>query len=360
MAIEVRDTATSVLPQVLAKDNIFRKLDVDSLYTPINVPAMVLDLAIKAGILEDLLQTDQIEQERLPEYTKWGQDTFLSKFVNPNYSAEGIDNIRNAKEEAKKNNQRVVYSLRHDGDADHLIWRYIFNHEGLEEEANNTVFAAGANMLKRPGIRLFMRAEHVVYIATPADIIRARTLYREGDKVGLDNEDKELMEWAYGIFIATDEKAKEKFEGVKERGETIAVYGEAGRPYDGFMKRITRYIAGAYFPEEDDLLVVSMKMFGAREFNPPNKTFRAYKIIPRFRQHIGLRAGQAYSSKEIWNWKRRPNDSPGDMIAAHLANLDQSNIRLSDLVRYQRLMNIYHKDTSQIWLPEGLEELMTA
>lgn len=338
---------------------VLKKLDVDNLGAhTINVPSMTLDLAIKAGILEDLLLHDQTEQARLPEYTKFGQDTFLSKFINPNYSTEGIDNIRNANEEARKNNQRVVYSLRHDGDADHLIWRYIFNHEGLEEEANNTVFAAGVNMLKRPGIRLFMRAEHVIYIATPADIIRSRVLYKEGNKVGLDDENKELMEWAYGIFIATDDVAKKKFEGVKERGETIAVYGEAGRPYDGFMKRITRYIAGAYFPEDENLLVLSMKMFGAREFNPPNKTFRAYKIIPGLRQDIGLKAGQPYPSSEIWSWKRRPSDSPGDMIAAHLANLDQSNIRLADLVRYQRLMNIYHADTNQIWLPEGLEELM--
>lgn len=337
---------------------VLNKLDVDLLgVDKLNVPAMVLDLSLKAGILEDLLRTNRLEQRRVPEIGYLAQHAFLSTFIGPNYSVEGIDNIRNAKEEAIKTDKRLIYSLRHDGDVDHLIWRYVFDHEGLKDEADRTVFVAGVNMLKRPGIRIFMRAEHVIYIATPADVIRSRVLFREGDRIGLDNEDRELMEWAHGIFSATNQAADPKFEAAIKRGETVAVYGEAGRPYDGLMKQISRYIAEAYFPKDDSALIVSMRMYGGGEFNPPNQTFRFWKALPGLKQHIGLKAIPAYPSNEVWDWRKSQSQNPGDMIAAYLAAVDSEQIRVSDLLRYQRIMDRRHPGSSNIRLPEGLEDL---
>jgi hypothetical protein len=343
------------------------------------------DLTTKATIIQHLIDTDSIEQPRIPEATVFAQEVFLKRFTSGRYFVEGLEHLKgafaevaekrheqksqpttvaepqagseNSNEKEKVVKPQVKLCLRHDGDSDHLIFRYIMEREGLGEEADNTVFAAGANMLKRRGIRVFMRAEHVIYIATPDDITNSRSLWREREKWGLSATEAEDAKQAHLVFSRGNEIADTRFGKVIDEGMNVAVYAEAGRPYDDLMKAISRYVAVGYFPNSDNVLIVPMRMYGSREFNPPNQIFRWYKFMPGLKLDVGLRIGPAYHGTEVWDWRKSVSQNPGDMLGAHMADVDTSQIRISDLIKYQKLMNIHHPDTNRIWLPNQMEEL---
>lgn len=299
------------------------------------------DVVTKAIIMTGLLKDDQVFQPRLPEAAFFAQEVFFKKFVNPNYTAQNMDYLDEADYRAQKEGRRKRLSPRHGADADHLVWRYILNHEGYQDLADNTTIIAGVNMLKRSGIRVFMRAENVLYIATPDDLRNSHDLLTQGKDMGFGDNYVKAFKSAHTIFRETNEASAKKVEEVDQRGGYLMVYAEGGRPYDGLMKPISRYIAG-YYPKargsnepadvDNSAVVTPMRMYGSVEFNPPNRVFRMHKILPGFHQQIGMRVGPSYLSGEVWDWMEKHSQNPGDMIGAHIANVDPTDIRLADLM----------------------------
>lgn len=317
------------------------------------VKAQVLDLNLKAGIMRQLMAKDSdgkdsVEQPRIPYVTFLAQQVIWERF-SKHYWVQGLENLTGAIKEAKKTGKRIILTPRHEADADHLLLRSVLTRHGLTDFMNETVFAAGVNMLKRPYIRPFTRSEHVIYTATPGDIELTRGLRRNKASNGISEEIDEQLNRDFHTFAEISKVASLKFAGAAERGEVVVPYVEGGRSADGLMRVPERQFS-LFFPEDGSALVVPVRLYGAREINPPNRLVRFHKVLPFLHQSVGARIGKYYSSNEVWDWveKRARDANPVLMVGAHIANVDPRGVRESDLQVYHRLMNIDHAGDNNI------------
>ncbi len=306
-------------------------------------------LDVKAQIMDNLLLTGGVEQF-IDLMVRSRVSRFFSHAVS-GYSVEGLDYLIGAIDLARETNRRIILSPRHKADADHLVTKHILEREGLQDFSDSLTWMAGVNMLKRKGIKIFMRAGHIIYIATPDDKNMIEELYKNADGYSFSGEQKERLEEIKKTFDKTNNEAREKVKGVAKRKEPLVVYPEGGRSYDGFMKEPPAEIA-AYFPRDGSTLVVPLVGYGSDAINPPNKIVRVYKWIPGFGQHLHIKFGEAYSSSEVWEWvvnmrKEGREVNPADYPMANIANIDPTNIRSAQLLRYRDIMNFRSERISE-------------
>lgn len=306
-------------------------------------------LDVKARIMDDLYLTDSIEQLAYP-VVRSRVSRFFSHAVS-GYSVEGLDYLIGAIDLARETNRRIILTPRHKADADHLVIKHVLEREGLRDFSDSLTWMAGVNMLKRKGIKIFLRAGNAIYIATPDDKKMVEELCRNADRYGFSEDQKKRLEEINRTFDKTNNEAREKVKGVAKRKEPLVVYPEGGRSYDSFMKEPPVDVA-VYFPRDGSALVVPLVGYGSDAINPPNKIVRAYKWIPGFGQHLHIKLGEAYSSSEVWEWvismrKQGREVNQADYPMANIANVDPTNIRPAQLLRYRDIMNFRNERISE-------------
>lgn len=305
------------------------------------------DLRIKAGIMRSLIDHEKeedhpdngVEQSRIPGVTQRAQGV-VSMFVSGS-SIENEDYLHQAIDRVHKEGKKFRLTPRHESDFDPLALRYILQRAGLEEFCNDIVWIAGVNMLKRPLIRPWMRGEHVIYIATPADSDTLEEL--------VDYFPPAEYKTIEQTFSSINSIAKTKVREASDRGETVALYPEAGRSYDGLMRKAPGKVA-LYFPRDESTLVLPCRLIGPREINPPNRRLGFHKLLPPLRQHLTMIAGESYLSSEVWEWRKndRMHTNPADWLMANIANADPRDIKPEDLARYGEMMLKFRPDRNRI------------
>lgn len=320
----------------------------------------------KADIMRNLIDHNRVEQRPIG-IIRWLFRSYFHDVVS-NGGIEGLDYLHTAIRQAEQDGKRLIFTPRHEADADHPTSIYLMAKAGLKVQ-DDLVWIAGVNMLRRRAVRTFMRSEHAVYIATPRDLKHAQTLLDRKDELGFDGEQLRSLEEINQTFVEINKKARERIIDLCVKGrKPLVVYLEAGRSYDGLMKKAPRELS-SYFPRDDRTIIVPYRVFGSKEINPPGKQpnylKRAELLLFWRRKRVSMRVGENYSSSEVWDvWKKRTEEgrqkgdeekmevNPAEWPMANLANVDPTDVRPDDLRLYAALMTRFAPGRNRIVISE--------
>ncbi|MBI2196921.1 hypothetical protein HYU45_04925 [Candidatus Daviesbacteria bacterium] len=325
----------------------------------------IAGLQKKAGIMVKMIESGEVEQPYIEETRKWFR-LYVSNLVWDG-GVEGLDNLQRAITQARSEKKRLVFTPSHLADADHPIATYLMEYEGrglgVQDEL---VWMAGVNMLRRPKIERYMRAENLLYNVTPRDTDHLQEL--KDHKYNLDESQIDTLEEIKKIFNRMNFAAMRRLVETCIKGKNpLVVYIEGGRSYDpdGFLYPPLLHFSG-FFPKDDSVIVVPYRVYGSRELNPPGKEppFLRKELIPGFRQRVSMIVGESYPSSEIWEvQKQREAEAtvvdgkkveinPMDWVMANIANLDPSYVRPEEQRYYGDLMKRFAPLRNRIVIPD--------
>ncbi len=333
----------------------------DEIVDPI---ATIASLKIKAGIMRGQIDDGLVEQPHIDKIRRWFR--FYISNVLSDGGIEGLGNLQSAIMTAREGNKRLKFTPAHLADADHPGAVYLLQQDGrglgIEDEL---VWVAGVNMLRRPPIERYMRAEDLLYNVTPRDMNHLEELLEDKDhKYNLDEEKKETLEHIKKVFNEMREESKRKVLEITSEGRRhLVVYVEGGRTYDsdGFLSEPKKEFSW-FFSRNGDDIVVPYRMYGTKEFNPPGQDppLLRKELIPGFRHLVSMVVGECYPSSEVWEvWKVRTREAqeaacgqkvkinPMDWVIANIANLDPSYVRLGERRYYRDLMERFASQRSR-------------
>lgn len=310
---------------------------------------MLADLETKARIMNVLMIVNKVRMPRFDPATLITQTAFNLHISDT--KAEGLDNLQKGLDQALEEGKKIIFTPRHKADFETPGFRFGLEKAGYRHVANNVVWIAGVNMLKRPYIAPFTFSEEAIYIATPEDLSNARELL---DKPDLTPVDRRRAIWVQTIFQTINSKAKKEVKRTFEEGKFLAIYPEAGRSKDGFLRRAPRKVS-VYFPRDGSAVIIPLIINGLDRINPPGQNWSLDRVHPNNRQTLGIKIGEPYQSDEVWHW---PDDrsgrdrNPADWVMANIANTDPRGVREEELQRYREMMIKYRPERNRI--PENL------
>lgn len=353
--------STDIKPKQLDKES-------DEIVDPLKTLG---SLQIKADIMRGMIDTGLVEQPHVDSTRRWFR--FYISNVLSDGGIEGLGGLQEAIIAARKGKKRLIFTPAHLADADHPAAVYLLEQEGrglgVEDEL---VWVAGVNMLRRPAIEKYMRAEHLLYNVTPRDMKHAEELWEDKkQEYKLGDTQREALKGVRKIFSEMREESKRKVTEITAQGKRhLVVYAEGGRTYDpdGFLSDSKEEFSW-FFSRKGNDIVVPYRVYGSREFNPPGQDppFLRKELIPGFRQIVSMVAGEWYPSSEIWEvWKARTEEvkklangekirtNPMDWVMANIANIDPSYVRPQEQRYYEDLINRFAPQRSRTRVPEML------
>lgn len=309
---------------------------------------MLADLETKARIMNVLIIVNKVRMPRFDPTTLITQTAFN---LHINYAqVEGLDNLQRGLDQAAEG-KKVIFTPRHKADFETPGFRVGLEKAGYRHVANNVVWIAGVNMLKRPYIAPFTFSEEAIYIATPEDLSNARELL---DNPDLTPVDRRRAIWIQSILQTINSKAKKEVKRTFEEGKFLAIYPEAGRSKDGFLRRAPREVS-IYFPRDGSAIIIPLIINGPDRINPPGQNWSLDRVHPNNRQTLEIKIGEPYQSDEVWHW---PDDrsarekNRADWVMANIANIDPRGVREEELEQYREMMIQYRPERNKI--PENL------
>ncbi len=323
----------------------------------------------KACIMRGMIDSSEVEQPHIEDTRRWFR-FYVSNLVWDG-GIEGLDNLQRAVIQSRSENKRLIFTPAHLADADHPIAVYLMEREGrgmgIQDEL---VWMAGVNMLRRPKIERYMRAENLLYNVTPRDAKHLQELLADEEhKYNLDETQIKTLEEIKQVFGRMREEAKRKVAETTDQGKRhLVVYVEGGRSYaeDGSLGQPQEEFSWFFLRKGNDI-VVPYRVYGARELNPPGKdpTFIRIELVPGLRQEVSMIVGESYLSSEIWDiWKQRRAEAeigtdgkkvevnPMDWVMANIANLDPRYAKDEDRLFYGKLMIRFAPQRNRIEIPE--------
>lgn len=328
----------------------------------------LVSLQIKADIMQKMIDSDQVIQPHI-DSTRWKFRFYISNLLYDG-GIEGLGILQSAITTARQEKKRLIFTPAHLADADHPAAVYLLEQDGRGLGIENELgWVAGVNMLRRPAIEKYMRAEDLFYNVTPRDMKHAQELWENKEqKYHLDDKQREILDQIKRVFGSMREEAKKKMMEVTAQGKRhMVVYVEGGRSYDpnGFLAEPKEEFSW-FFSRKGEDIVVPYRVYGSREFNPPGKDppFFRKELIPGFRHMVSMVVGECYTSSEIWDiWKirtaeaqkvagRKVRVNPMDWVMANIANLDPSYAKPEEQRYYQGLMDRFAPQRSRVRLSQ--------
>lgn len=314
--------------------------------------ATLRGLREKAGIMDDLLQSNMVEQPPIGRM-RFLVRNWVRSFVRVG-EIEGLGNLHLAITESRLTGKRIIFTPAHLADVDHtaavLLMAKAGRGLGIQDEL---VWMGGVNMLRRSNIRRFLRSEHLIYNVTPRDMNHLQTLLDKSQEYRFDDQQLKTLESIRETFIKMRGEARQRVTETCVKGKRpMVVYIEGGRSYDGFLKPPQKGFA-RYLPRDDSTIVVPYRLYGTREVNPPDKDPKILRreMLPFWKKlSISMKVGQPYLSSEGWKvWRARTEEgraadeeeagiNPVEWFMANIADLDMSKVRPEDQLSYKRLM----------------------
>lgn len=351
---------TAIKPKQLDKES-------DEIVDPL---ATLAGLQVKAAIMNEMIESDQVAQFHIDKIRR--RFRFYISNVLYDGGIEGLGNLQSAIITAREEKKRLIFTPAHLADADHPAAVYLMEQKGRGMGIENELgWVAGVNMLRRPAIEKYMRAENLFYNVTPRDVNHAQELWEDTEqKYNLTDAQRKDLAEIREIFSEMREEAKKKMMEVTAQGKRhLVVYVEGGRTYDpdGFLSDPKEEFSW-FFSRKGNDIVVPYRVYGSREFNPPGQDppFLRKELIPGFRHTVSMVVGEGYPSSEIWNiWKIRTEEAqkvagrkikinPMDWVMANIANIDPSYVRPQEQRYYEDLINRFAPQRSRTRVSEML------
>lgn len=310
---------------------------------------MLAGLETKARIMNVLIIASRVRMPRFDPATLITQTVFNLHIKDAR--VEGLDNLQRGLDKVSVEDKKVIFTPRHKADFETPGFRAGLEKVGYGHVANKVVWIAGVNMLKRPYIAPFTFSEEVIYIATPEDLGNAKELL---DNMDLTSVERRRANWVQSIFHRINGEAKKEVRRSFEEGKFLAIYPEAGRSKDGFLRKAPRTVS-IYFPRDESAIMIPVVINGPDKINPPGQNWNLDRVHPSHRQKLEIEIGESYPSHEIWHW---PDDrsgrdrNPADWVMANIANTDPRGVREEELQRYREMMIRYRPERNRI--PENL------
>lgn len=202
---------------------------------------------------------------------------------------------------------RIVVTANHITDLDHAAKRHVLEQLGFREFADRLVYPAGLKMDERSYIRMFMGAEHTVFIPTPDDLAKLQQFIARQRKTPFltDAQFEEIL--TYRQYLNTlKAEAKRKTDDLIAGGMISSIYPEATRtrhPEAKIQRAKSSTALYTLFEDIDpnssegpDAFVLPMSITGLEKVLPSERVPRFWRV----KHPITASFGKPYSVKKIW------------------------------------------------------------
>ena len=243
-------------------------------------------------LIPSLIETGQVHLS--PRPFKQAVMRGMMRLVVSSVEVEGISNLEEALRLSV--DHALIVTSNHQSDEDHALKRHILENissqnGGFKQLADRMVYPAGLKMHERRYIRMFMGAEHSVYVLTPFDIHNLRQMMRNRD---LTDSQKEIVKKYWNNCVNLNKVSKEIMDNLVSQGLIVSLYPESTRTRDpqGLLQRAPKEI-GSYFQDCPDGYVLPMIVTGI------TRTFPIAKRPQLQRSAVKMIVGKPYPVEQL-------------------------------------------------------------